>query len=242
MTLRIDEIGFGNLKLIQNPEHFCYGVDAVLLADMASGCGSFKKAADLGTGTGIIPLILSSKDEGMHITGYDVIGSNIELARKSAELNGLESRLEFHQMDVIDIPGCEDKESVQLVTCNPPYFKRGAGIVNENSVKFVSRQETTGTVDDFAAAAAHLLQERGHFCMIHRPDRLVDIICSCRKYRLEPKELRMVAPRENGIPNMVLIHCIKGAGKELKVKPTLNIYKSGANGVYTEEVIGIYGK
>lgn len=242
MTLRIDEIGFGNLKLIQDPEQFCYGVDAVLLADMASRCGSFKKTADLGTGTGIIPLILSSKDEGMHITGYDVIGSNIELARRSAELNGLESRLEFHQMDVIDIPGCEDKESVQLVTCNPPYFKRGAGIVNENSVKFVSRQETTGTVDDFVAAAAHLLKERGHFCMIHRPDRLVDIICSCRKYRLEPKELRMVAPRENGIPNMVLIHCIKGAGKELKVKPTLNIYKSGASGVYTEEVIGIYGK
>lgn len=245
MTLRVDDIGFGGLKLTQNTEEFCYGVDAVILADMASKCGRFNEsynAVDLGTGTGIIPLILTSRIEGMKITGYDVIGSNIELARKNAENNGLEERLEFECMDVIDIPDKLKQGIAGLVTCNPPYFRRGGGIVNDNSAKFVARQETTAEVDDFVKAAAHILRERGHFCMIHRPDRLVDIMSSCRAHRLEPKELRMVAPKENEVPNMVLVHCIKGAGKELKIIPSLNVYKTDKSGEYTDELLGIYGR
>lgn len=238
---RIDDIGFGNYKLIQNPEEFCYGVDAVLLADIASQPGiRFKKAVDLGCGNGIIPLILSYKNPVAEITGFDVIESNVAMARESAQLNNLEEKIKFQCMDILQVPEHYQRETVELVTCNPPYFPKGGGIVNGNVAKFTARQETTAQVDDFVRVAAYLLKDRGHFCMIHRPSRLVDIIHACRTYKLEPKEMRFVSPREGEPANLVLVHCVKNGGKELKLLANLNIHDSG-NG-YTRQLLDIYEK
>lgn len=241
MTLRIDNIGFGDLKLIQDDQVFCYGVDAVLLADFAhKRVPDFCNAVDLGTGNGIIPLILHDKNPNGFIQGIDIMESNIDLAYKSLELNGITENIEFMQMDVTDIELYLNKGNSQIVTCNPPYFPKGGGIVNNNNAKFVARQETSATVNDFISAASYLLQNRGHFFMINRPSRLVDIFEACRKYSLEPKEMQMIAPREGKIPNLVLIHAIKDAGRELKILETLNIHEKGNS--YTSNILEIYGK
>lgn len=240
MALRTDDIGFGGLKLIQNPEEFCYGVDAVLLADMATKNIRFSKAVDIGCGNGIIPLILSYKNPNAHIIGIDVIETNVSMAKDSVRLNNLEDRIEIMHMDVLHVAEHLERESVELVTCNPPYFPKGGGIINGNVAKFTARQETTAQVDDFIKAAAYLLKDRGHLVMIHRPSRLVDIISSCRAHKLEPKEMRFITPREGEVANMVLIHCIKNGGKELKLMTNLNVHDSGIG--YTRELLDIYEK
>ncbi|MBQ0078976.1 MAG: tRNA1(Val) (adenine(37)-N6)-methyltransferase [Eubacterium sp.] len=241
MALRTDEIGFGDLKLIQNPEEFCYGVDAVLLADFATNKQiKFKSALDMGCGNGIIPLILSYKNPRARITGIDVIETNVSMASDSVKLNNLQDRIEIKHMDVLNVPDEMERESVELVTCNPPYFPKGGGIINGNVAKFTARQETTAELEDFVKAAAFVLKDKGHFVMIHRPSRLADIMHFCRLYRLEPKEMRMICPRAGKAANMVLIHAIKGAGKELKILPDLNIHDSG-NG-YTSELLKAYEK
>ena len=241
MTLRTDNIGFGDLNLIQDDQVFCYGVDAVLLADFASKrTPDFCNAADLGTGNGIIPLILHHKNPQGLITGIEIMESNIDLANRSLAINNIDNNIKFLQMDVKDVDNYLDKGSYEIVTCNPPYFPKGGGIVNDNNAKFVARQETSATVNDFVRSASYLLQNRGHFFMINRPSRLVDIFEACRKYSLEPKEMQMIAPREGKIPNLVLIHAIKGAGRELKILETLNIHDEGNS--YTSNILEIYGK
>ena len=239
MSIRIDNTGFGELKILQDSDQFCYGVDAVLLADFASRSRlDITSAVDLGTGNGIIPLILSHKSPKAQITGIDIQKEALQLAVQTAQMNGLEDRLSFLNMDVKDAAAQLTPETVSLVTCNPPYFAKGAGLINDESAKFIARQETTASVEDFIRAAAHILRDRGHFCMIHRPSRLTDIIYYSRKYKLEPKEMRFISPREGKQPNMVLIRCIKRGGKELTILPTLYVYHK--NREYTEEILEIY--
>ncbi len=243
---RIDSIGFGNLKLIQQPEEFCYGVDAVILADFAAGCRP-RTAIDLGTGTGVIPLILSAKTDAETVVGLEVQQASFERACRNVELNGLSGRLKMLHGDAADravtgrlLEAAGAEEGVDLVTCNPPYMVSGNALGSANSAKAIARQESTANLDDFIAAAAGLLKRRGHFYMVHRPSRLVDIICSLRSHRLEPKELRMVAPKPGTEPNIVLIHAIKEAGAELKVLTTLFVHEAG--GEYTKEINDIYGR
>lgn len=239
---RIENIGFGELKLIQEPDRFCYGIDAVILADFAcSICLDFDCAVDLGTGNGIIPLILSHKNKVATITGIDVQRASIELAKRSCILNGLEARLTFIEADVTEeLRGRYVADEADIVTCNPPYFPKGGAIPNKNSAKFIARHETTASVEDFIKAAALILKDHGHFFMVHRPSRLADIFYYCRLYGLEPKNMRLVVPRQTEAPNIVLIHCIKGGGKELKVMNELAVYDE--NGNYTDEIQRIYGR
>lgn len=261
--MRVENIGFGNLKLKQNPEEFCYGIDAVILADFASGiCGNFKAAADLGTGSGVIPFILSHKGENKssRIVGIDIQQSCIDMARESCRMNGLTERVRFLRMDVAHI--AEGKSASELfeagrtkeesrgffenlswgsfdvVTANPPYVARGSGIANGNMNRFISRQETTAGMEEFAGASARLLKRGGHFFLVHRPSRLADIMYYCRKCSLEPKTLRFVSPRRDEAPNIVLLHCVKGGGKELHVLRNLFVYEE--NGDYSEEINRIY--
>lgn len=248
--IKTENTGFGNIKLIQDHNEFCYGIDAVILADFAvSACGGFKKAADLGTGSGIIPFILDHKngDGESSITGIDVQENMIELARESCAVNGLQSRISFECMDVTDIFtndnikgfGADiERADFDLVTCNPPYFERGSGLTNERRGKFVARHETSASLDDFIRAAACLLRRKGNFCMVQRPSRLVDIFCSCRKYSLEPKTIRFVSPAQGEIPNIVLVHCVAGGGKELRYMRELYVYDK--NGDYSDEIKRIY--
>ena len=247
---RIENTGFGNLKLIQDTEQFCYGVDAVILADFACNLyPGFSEAVDLCTGNGIIPLILSHKNRDARICGIDIQNDAIELAERSCRLNCLDNRLSFVCGDIMQIctdsekgntgRGCEwEAGSYDMVTCNPPYFARGGAVPAENRHRFIARHETTASVEDFVKAAALLLGKHGHFFMVHRPHRLVDIFYYSRKHGLEPKDMRMVVPKPGEAPNIVLIHCIKGGGKELKVMKELAVY--GEDGDYSEETEKIY--
>ncbi len=247
---RIENTGFGNIKLIQDPDQFCYGVDAVILADFAySLCAEFTRTADLGTGNGIIPFILSHKNSKAHITGVEVQAAAADMARKSCKMNGLEEKIDFVVADVLDIvndtiddtikESCDlGKGTMDMVTCNPPYFVKGGAIPSSSKAKFIARHETTAQIEDFIKAADKLLKRKGHFFMVHRPSRLADILYYCRKHGLEPKDMRMVVPKPGEAPNIVLIHCIKGGGMELNVMKELAVYKE--DGSYSDEIEIIY--
>lgn len=245
---RIENTGFGNIKLIQDPEQFCYGVDAVILADFANSiCHDFSLAADLGTGNGIIPFILSHKNSEAHIIGVEVQSHAADMARRSCEMNGLEERVSFVVADVLDISEGDfvdqagislQRGTMDIVTCNPPYFTKGGAIPSNSKAKFIARHETTAQVEDFIKATQVLLKRKGHFFMVHRPSRLADIFYYCRKYDLEPKDMRMVVPKPGEAPNIVLIHCIKGGGKELNVMKELAVYNE--DGSYSDEIERIY--
>ena len=232
---RIDEIGFSDLKLIQKPDEFCYGVDAVILADFASRKKA-SKIVDLGTGTGIVPIILSHKTNAEFIYGIEYQRDSFERALRNVELNNLEGRLGFINANVAEFDGL--KEWADAVTTNPPYMVSNGPITNDNSAKTIARHETVGNLDDFVRCASGILKNRGDFYMVHRPSRLVDIFVSCRQYRLEPKEIRIVAPRKGERPNIVLIHCVKNGGAELKILDDLYVYEEP--GIYSEEIQCIY--
>lgn len=235
---RIENIGFGELKLIQDPDQFCYGVDAVILADFAAKLNSeMLTAIDLGTGNGIIPFILCHKNKDVSVIGVDVQKEAVDLAKRSCKINNLEDRVTFINTDVLKL--IEEGEALaDTVTCNPPYFIKGGAIPNSNQAKFIARHETTAGVEDFIKAAAGLLKRKGHFFMVHRPSRLADIFYYCRKYGLEPKDMRLVVPKPGQEANIVLIHCIKGGGKELNVMKELAVYDE--NGDYSREIQMIY--
>lgn len=232
---RIDETGFSNLKLIQKPDEFCYGVDAVILADFASKKKA-RRIVDLGTGTGIVPVILSHKTNAEFIYGIEYQKDSFDRALRNIEINGLGDRLGFINANVAEF--VELKEWADAVTTNPPYMVSNGAITNENTAKTIARHETVGTLDDFVRCAAGILKNKGDFYMVHRPSRLVDIFAICRKYRLEPKEIRFVAPRKGERPNIVLVHCVKNGGAELKILEDLYVYDEP--GVYSEEIQRIY--
>lgn len=241
---RVDNIGFGTLRLAQQPEDFCYGIDAVILADFAAGrMKAGGTVLDLGTGNGIIPLILSHKTKAKLIYGLEVQEEAWKLASRNVEMNGLQAHIRMICGDVRELgkellPEVAGK--VDTIVSNPPYNKYEAGLQNANPARTIARHEVVGTLDDFFAAAARTLKARGSLFMIHRTNRLADLIALGRAHRLEPKLLRMVAPRPGTSPNLVLLHFLKGGGGELKTLPTLYVYGSG--GEYSPEILEIYEK
>lgn len=242
---RMDEIGFDGLKLIQAPNEFCYGVDAVVLADFASKSANqkerLKTAVDLGTGTGIIPLILSHKTELKRLYGVEVQQNSFDRACRNAQMNGLSERLHFIHADIAkNHQALRSLEgTIELVTCNPPYMTGGAGMINGNEAKRIARHETTADLECFVSTAARLLKPKGHLYMVHRPSRLVDICFYCRKYNLEPKELRFISPDKNAAPNILLVHCVKNGNPDLKMLDPLYVYLEDHSD-YTEEILTIY--
>ena len=239
----LEDIGFGGLKLLQSEDGFRFGIDAVLLADFAcSICPDAGSVVDLGTGNGAVAFIMSHKNENCSLTGIDLQAKAIELARRSCSMNGLDGRMDFVQCDAAELAGKmpQLRGAADVVVSNPPYVARGAGLTNDGDSKFISRQETTAGVEEFAAAAAFCLKDRGHFFMVHRPSRLVDIFCFCRKHALEPKDIRFVRPRQGAKPNIVLVHCVKGGGRELAFSDDLIVYDNQGN--YTPEIMKIYEK
>ncbi len=246
----IDDTGFGGYRLIQKRREFCYGIDAVLLADFAAlAVRPNANVCDLGTGTGIIPLILAHKTKAAQIVGVELQRDSWSRACRMAALNGLQERLHFFCADVATLlktqkdggPNPEDllrPGGFQTVTANPPYVARGAGLQNDNDARRIARHETTAGIAEFAAAAARLLAEGGQFCLVHRPSRLADIITACREVQLEPKELRFVSPMRGQVANLFLLRCRKGGGPELSLRPTLVVY--GEDGTYNTEILRIY--
>ena len=245
MSERIDDIGFGNLRLIQDTDGFCYGVDAVLLADFAATNKVPPQkedvlAVDLGTGTGIIPLILSHKTVWKKIVGIEVQEGSFTRAVSTARLNGLEDRIEYYNIDVKDVNWKYEHliGKAEVVTCNPPYVKRSGGLINTNNSKAIARHETTAELGDFIGCAKDLLKPGGHLFMVHRPSRLVDICFLGRKIGMEPKEIRMVSPKKDQEPNILLVHMVKGGGTEMKILKEISVYDDEEN--YTEDILACY--
>ena len=239
MAERIDDTGFSGIRLIQDTEAFCYGIDAVLLASFAAA-GGHRSYIDLGTNNGIIPLLLSSMTTAETLCGVEVQAAAAALAERNVRDNRLGDRIGIVRCDILDVKEHFERGSFEAVVANPPYFRKGSGLINAREPKITARHETTASLDDFVRCASWLLGDRGAFYMIHRPDRLADIVYSCRQASLEPKVMRFVSPRRDRAPNLLLMECRKYGGPGLKVQDPLAVYNE--DGTITGEIRRIYGR
>ena len=237
---KVEDLQFKNLKIIQNKNGFCFGIDSILLADFAKEIKKGAKILDLGTGTGIIATLLCKKTQLKEIIGVEKQKEVYEMAKKSIQLNQLENQFKIINRDILELNKIFEKNTFHAIVTNPPYKKKDTGIKNEEEKKMVSRHETTATLEDFIKIAKELLKDKGEFYMVHRPERLVDIMEYMRKYKIEPKLIRFVYANKNSEPKLILIKGIKNAKPFLKVKNNLYIYDK--NGKYTEEINKIYQK
>ena len=236
---RVDDLQRDGLQLIQDRCAFCFGVDAVLLSDFAR----IKKGSavlDVGCAAGIIPVLLSAKTEAEHIIGIELQESQYRLFERNIILNGLEGRLQAVWGDFMKEPYLFQKASFDHITCNPPYKKAETGLKNPNQSLALARHEIAFHLPTFFKNAALLLKTGGRISLIHRPERLVDILCMMRQYRLEPKRVRFVYPKADRPPTMVLIEGARGERPFLKTEAPLIIYHQ--DGSYTKELLTIYGR
>ena len=238
---RIDDLQINNLKIIQNTDGFCFGIDSVLLSDFAKDIRNKSQVLDLGTGTGILGILLCAKTKLSEITGVEVQEEVADMATRSIKLNNLENKFKILNINLKEIikNNCLEKNNYDCVITNPPYKKINTGKINEKEKKLISRHEVTASLEDFIKTAKYLLKDKGTFFMVHRPDRLVDILEIMRKEKIEPKKIRFVFPKENKEPNLILIKGIKNANPFLKIEKPLFIYKN--NGEYSDEIKNIYG-
>ena len=237
---RIDDLELNNLKIIQNKNGFCFGMDSVLLSDFAKNIKPNTKVIDLGTGTGILPILLSAKTKASKIVGIEIQEDVANMANRSVELNNLQNRLEIICENFKNLKNVYETNSFDAIVTNPPYKTKGTGGINELKSKLISRHEITADLEDFISISSYLLKDQSNIYMVHRPERLVDILSIFRKYKLEPKELKLVQPNCGKAPNLVLIKATKNAKPFLKIDKPLYIYKS--DGTYTEELLKIYNK
>lgn len=237
-TEKIEDLQCKGYKLIQNKESFCYGIDSVLLSHFAKEMKKGSKVADLGTGNGVIGILLCAKTELANIVGIEVQQESYELAKKNIQYNKLEERFQVIQGNIKEIKQLLPRESMDVVVSNPPYKKASTGLTNGNPSKTIARHEITATLDDFFQATSYLLKDKGVFYLVHRPDRLVDIFESAHKYHLEPKNMQLVYPKIDRQPNLVLLKMVKNARTELRIDKPLIIYSQ--DGDYSEEIKEIY--
>ena len=234
---RLDDLQRNGLKIIQKTDGFCFGMDAVLLSGFAS-VKPGERALDLGTGTGIIPL-LSAKTKGEHFTGLEIQTEIMKMAQRSVALNGLEKKIDIIQGDIKEASRIFGAASFDVVTSNPPYMNDAHGLKNPGDVKAISRHEVLCTLEDVVREGTKALKPGGRFYMVHRPHRLAEIITVMRQYKLEPKRMKFVHPFADKDANMVLIEAVRGGGAWLKLEPPVIVYKEP--GVYTDEIYEIYG-
>ncbi len=185
---RLDDLHLKGLQIIQNPKMFCFGVDAVLLSDFVKATIT-DKVLDLGTGNGIVPLLVKGKYDCAHITGLEIQEANVTMARRSVTLNKLEETIDIVQGDIKEAESLLPLSTYDVVSCNPPYMDSGKGLTNEMTAKTIARHEVLCNLEDVIKAASRLVRVGGRFVMVHRPHRLVDIITLLRTYKLEPKSL-----------------------------------------------------
>jgi tRNA1Val (adenine37-N6)-methyltransferase len=235
---RIDDLQRNGYRIIQNPAKFCFGMDAVLL----SGFTKVKpgaKVLDMGTGTGIIPILLEAKTQASHITALEIQDESADMARRSVLLNKLQDKIDIVTGDIKEAGLLFEAASFDVITCNPPYMIGQHGIINPNAPKAIARHEILCTLDDVVRNAAKLLKPGGSFCMVHRPFRLAEIITVMKLYKLEPKRMQLVYPYVDKEPNMVLIEGCRGGKPRMTVEKPLIVYKEPD--VYTDEIYDVYG-
>lgn len=233
---RVDDLQNG-YYIIQDKEKFCFGMDAVLL----SGFTRIKKGErvlDMGTGTGIIPVLLAAKSSGESFIGLEIQESCAEMADRSVKYNGLEGKVGIVQGDIKEAAQIFGAASFHVVTCNPPYMIGAHGLTNPHLPKAIARHEILCTLEDVVSQAAKLLKDRGRFYMVHRPFRLTEIMNVLTKYKLEPKRMQLVYPYIDREPNMVLIEALKGGNSRITVERPLIVYEKP--GAYTKEILELY--
>lgn len=237
---RIDDLEFNGLKIIQNKNGFCFGIDSVLLSDFAKNMRKNSKVIDLGTGTGIINILLSGKTTAKELVGVEVQEEVADMAKRSVKLNGVEGKIEILNKNILDLKNIYNKGYFDVVVTNPPYKKINTGLINEENKKMISRHEITANLRDFIHISSYLLKDHGEFFMVHRPERLVDILWTMREEKIEPKKIKFVYPNENKKTNLVLIKGVKNGNSFLEFEDNLYVYNK--NGNYTDEILKIYGK
>lgn len=235
---RIDDLQRNGYQIIQNRGGFCFGMDAVLLSGFAK-VKPEEKAIDLGTGTGIIPILLEAKNQGMHYTGLEIQEEVADMAARSVALNHLEDKITIVRGDIKEASRLFGAASFDVVTSNPPYMNDAHGLKNPDLPKAISRHEVLCTLEDVAREAAKLLRPGGRFYLVHRPHRLIEIITALKSVGMEPKRMKMVHPFADKEANMVLIEAVRGGRSMIKVEAPVIVYKEP--GVYTDEIYTIYG-
>ena len=234
---RIDDLMRDGLKLIQNTDIFCFGMDAVLLSTYAKA-GKNDRVLDLGTGNGIIPVLMQSKNPGSTYTALEIQENSADLAIRNVELNNLSDRISVVKGDIKEASRLFGEASFNVVTSNPPYMNENHGIVNPDSAKAIARHELLCSLEDVVREAGKCLKSKGKMYMVHRPNRLVDIFDTMRRHHLEPKRMRLVYPYVNKAANMVLIEAVKGGNSQLIVEEPLIVYKE--DGTYTDALLKMY--
>ncbi len=237
-TERLDDLQRNGLKIIQDPDRFCFGMDAVLLSGFAAAPEG-GRVLDLGTGTGIIPILMSAKTGASELVGLEIQADSADMAQRSVKLNDLESKVKIVQGDIKEAGQIFDAASFDVVTSNPPYMIGGHGLQNPEGPKAIARHEILCSLEDVVAAAAKLLKSGGKFYMVHRPFRLAEIMVLMHDYHVEPKRMQLVYPFADKEPSMVLIEGARGGRSRLTVEKPLIIYE--APGKYTPEIYDIYG-
>lgn len=236
----IDDLEFKGLKIIQNKNGFKFGIDSVLLSDFAKSIKINSKVLDIGTGTGIVSILLSGKTEAKEIVGIEVQEDVANMANRSVELNNLKNKINIINDNINNIENYYEINYFDCVVTNPPYQKNDTGLKSENEKHLISRHEVLCSLEDIVKKSFKVLKDHGEFYMVHRPERLVDIMYLMRKYKIEPKELRFVYPKFGEKSNLILIKGIKNANEFLKIHKPLIIYDNDGN--YTDEVLKIYNK
>ena len=237
---RIDDLEYKGLKIIQNKDGFCFGVDSVLLSDYAKKIKKNATVLDIGTGTGIISILLCKKTNLSKIYGIEIQEDVADMAKRSSELNGLEDKFEVININIKDVFTKIEPHSCDVVVTNPPYKKVDTGVKSTDKKQLISRHEVECTLEDIISASSKLLKDLGEFYMVHRAERLVDIMCLLRKYKIEPKNIRFVHSRSCEKPSLILVRAVRNAREFLKIDEPLIIYKD--NGEYTDEILKIYDK
>ena len=237
---RIDELQLNNLKIIQNKDGFCFGIDSVLLSDFSKEIPTGSTVLDLGTGTGILGILLCGKTKLSKIYGIDVQEEVCQMAQRSVKLNNLEDRFEIINDNIKNLNTIFENCSIDAIVSNPPYKKDNSGLKNESQTKLISRHEITASLEDFIEISSKLLKDNSSLYMVHRPERLSDLFYLLRKYKLEPKKLRMVQSYFDSKPKLVLVKATKNAKSFLNIENPLIIYNK--DGTYTSEILKIYGK
>ena len=235
---RIDDLQRNGYQIIQNREKFCFGMDAVLLTGFAHA-RERDTMLDLGTGTGIIPLLMEAKYHCSHLTGLEIQEESADMARRSVALNDLQNRIDIVTGDIKEADQIFPAASFDCITCNPPYMIGQHGLKNPSETKAIARHEILCTFADITAAAKKLLKNKGKLFLVHRTFRLSEILCQLSKDGLEPKRIRFVHPYIDKEPNIFLLEAVKGGKSRMTVEPPLIVYQK--EGKYTEEIYKIYG-
>lgn len=235
---RLDDLQIKNYKIIQHPKKFCFGMDAVLLSAFAN-LRKGDNVLDLGTGTGIIPILLAAKTDAKHYDALEIQPDSVDMAKRSVIFNKLEDKINIICGDICKASEIFGKSTFDAVTANPPYMNNNHGLKNPTMPKAIARHEILCTLDDVIRESAAVLKEHGRLYIIHKPFRLAEIFTTLKRYKLEPKKMCLVHPFIDKEPNMVLIEAVKDGNPMIKIEPPIIVYNTP--GKYTDRILKIYG-